>query len=155
MGAVYFYHLTDSPLEGTLPMLLAKATDAGWTIDVRGTTPDRLDWLDRQLWLGPDDGFLPHGVAGGAQDGDQAILLTLSPDLRDGVRCLVSVDGAAITAAEVQALDRAMVLFDGADDAALNIARGIWKTLTDAGCAAMYWAQDNGRWVKKAEKGTG
>lgn len=63
------------------------------------------------------------------------------------------VGGADVTEAEVKALERVCILFDGHDAAALNHARGQWKALTDAGCAAQYWAQDEGRWTKKAEKG--
>ena len=76
MGAVYFYHLTRQPLEHTLPVLLDKARQAGWRIAVRGTDPARMDWLDEKLWLGPEDGFLPHGRAGGPHDAEQPILLT-------------------------------------------------------------------------------
>ena len=32
-------------------------------------------------------------------------------------------------------------------------ADSVRKALTDAGAAAQYWAQDDGRWVMKAEKG--
>ena len=32
MGAVYFYHLTDSPLETTLPGLLDRARGQGWRV---------------------------------------------------------------------------------------------------------------------------
>ena len=54
---------------------------------------------------------------------------------------------------EVQALERVCVIFDGNDPAALDIARGQWKALTDAGCAAQYWSEESGRWEKKAERG--
>ena len=76
MGDVYFYHLTRQPLEHTLPALLGKARQAGWRIAVRGTDAARMAWLDDQLWLGADDAFLPHGLAGGPHDADQPILLT-------------------------------------------------------------------------------
>ena len=36
---------------------------------------------------------------------------------------------------------------------ALAHARTQWKSLTEAGVAAQYWAQDDGRWVKKAASG--
>ena len=65
MGAAYFYHLTRAPLEAVLPMLLEKSVAAGWRVMVRGTDDDRMKWLDERLWLGRDDGFLPHGLAGG------------------------------------------------------------------------------------------
>ncbi|WP_170774422.1 DNA polymerase III subunit chi [Ruegeria lacuscaerulensis] len=151
MGAVYFYHLTQRPLEHTLPVLLDKARQAGWRIAVRGTDPARMDWLDEKLWLGPEDGFLPHGLAGGAHDADQPILLTTGPQAGNDPACVMAVDGAAVTSDEVGALERVCILFDGNDEQAVQHARGQWKALTDAGCSAQYWSEASGRWEKKAE----
>ncbi len=150
MGAAFFYHLTDSPLETTLPMLIGKARGAGWRVLVRGTDATLLKRLDDVLWQGPEDGFLPHGLAGGPHDADQPVLL--GDVSSDGFACVMSVAGAEVAAAEVTALERTCILFDGHDGAALDHARGQWKALTDAGCSAQYWAQEDGRWTKKAEK---
>jgi len=150
MGAVYFYHLTDSPLDATLPMLISKAQGAGWRILVRGTEPALLERLDALLWQGPVDSFVPHGLAGGPHDDDQPILLGVDVPAAD-FACLMSVGGANVTADEVQTLDRTCILFDGHDGDALQHARGQWKTLTGAGVSAQYWAQEDGRWTKKAE----
>lgn len=147
MGAAYFYHLTDTPLERTLPMLLAKCRDAGWRVVVRGRDARLLERLDATLW---NDGFLPHGMAGGAHDADQPVLLGAAVPA-DGFQCVMSVDGADVTPSEVGLLDRVCILFDGHDEAALHHARGQWKTLTGEGCQAQYWAQEDGRWTKKAE----
>ncbi|MBE0412871.1 DNA polymerase III subunit chi [Yoonia sp.] len=151
MGLAFFYHLTDSPLEATLPMLITKARAAGWRVLVRATDTDLLKRLDDVLWLGPEDGFLPHALAGGPNDADQPVLLG-NVDAT-GFACVMSVGGADVNVDEVNALERTCILFDGHDDAALARARGQWKSLTDAGCVAQYWAQENGRWLKKAEKG--
>lgn len=156
MGTVYFYHLTRHPLEVTLPQLLCKARGAGWRVLVRGVEDARLDWLDEKLWLGADDGFLPHGRAGGPHDARQPILLGRDADTdANQAQCLMAIDGAEVRAEEVSALERTCVLFDGNDDAAVEFARGQWKTLTDAGCAAQYWSEASGRWEKKHEAGTG
>lgn len=152
MGAAYFYHLTRGPVEVTLPMLLGKAMGAGWRVAVRGTDPARMDWLDEKLWLGPEEGFLPHGLAGKPHAADQPVLLTTADALENGATCLMSVDGADVTADEVEKMDRVCVLFDGNDPSALDVARGQWKSLTDAGCSAQYWSEESGRWEKKAEK---
>lgn len=152
MGAVFFYHLTQRPLEATLPMLLDKARNAGWRVAVRSSEAARLDWLDQKLWLGPEEAFLPHGIAGGPHDALQPILLTTGTAGNDP-QCLMTIDGAEVTAEEVQALERVCVLFDGNDPQAVDIARGQWKALTGAGCAAQYWSEDSGRWEKKAESG--
>ncbi|MDF1717174.1 MAG: DNA polymerase III subunit chi [Antarcticimicrobium sp.] len=151
MGAAYFYHLTRRPLEATLPLLLDKARAAGWRIAVRGTDAGRLEWLDEKLWLGGEESFLPHGLAGGPHDADQPVLLTTG-DAANGAACLMAVDGAGVTAQEVQGLERVCILFDGHDAEALARARGQWKALTEAGCSAQYWSEDAGRWEKKAEK---
>ncbi|GAB5437024.1 DNA polymerase III subunit chi [Falsiruegeria mediterranea] len=151
MGAAYFYHLTRNPLEVTLPVLLGKARQAGWKIAVRGGDPGRLEWLDEKLWLGPDDGFLPHGLAGGAHDALQPILLTTVADAPNEASCVMAVDGAQVAAEEVEALDRVCILFDGTDPEAVQHARGQWKALTGAGCKAQYWSEESGRWEKKAE----
>ena len=63
----------------------------------------------------------------------------------------MAVDGADVTPHEVQRLDRVCILFDGTDVAALQTARGQWKVLTGAGCAAHYWSEASGKCEKKAE----
>ena len=154
MGAVYFYHLTRHPLEVTLPQLLSKARGAGWRVLVRGVEDARLDWLDEKLWLGPDESFLPHGRAGGPHDAHQPILLSREAgQAANDAQCLMAVDGADVQADEVDALERTCILVDGNDDQALNHARGQWKILTEAGCAAQYWSEASGRWEKKHEAG--
>lgn len=150
MGAVYFYHLTESPLDQTLPTLVGKAQGAGWRVLVRGRRPAVLEHLDKQMWNGAPAAFMPHGLAGGPHDDSQPILLGVDTPM-DGFDCLVSVDGAEATAAEVGLSARTMVLFDGYEEDAVAHARTQWKALTNAGCEAQYWAQDMGSWTKKAE----
>ncbi|CUH41777.1 DNA polymerase III subunit chi [Ruegeria atlantica] len=151
MGAVYFYHLTRQPLEHTLPVLLDKARQAGWKIAVRGSDPARMDWLDEKLWQGPEEGFLPHGRAGGLHDAAQPILLTTEAQAANDASCVMAVDGAAVDPDEIKKLDRVCILFDGNDAEAVQHARGQWKALTGAGCSAQYWSEESGRWEKKAE----
>lgn len=154
MGAAYFYHLTRGPVEQTLPMLLDKSRQAGWRVLVRGQDMDRLRHLDQVLWRGVEDSFLPHGLAGGPHDARQPILLGTDISTEaNAATCLMSVDGADVSAEEVSAMDRVCILFNGLDEAAVQHARTQWKALTDAGCAAQYWSEDSGRWEKKAEAG--
>lgn len=148
MGAAFFYHLTERPLEATLPVLLGKALGAGWRVAVRGTNAQNLERLDQHLWQG--DGFLPHGLAGGPNDVDQPVLLTTEA-ATNGATCVMSVDGAEVAPEEVTALERVCILFDGANPEAVELARSQWRTITEAGVAAEYWAEDGGKWVKKAE----
>lgn len=152
MGAAYFYHLTRSPIEQALAMLIDRARGQGWRVAVRGTDAKRLDWLDEKLWLGPEEGFLPHGRAGGPQDADQPVLLTEAAEAPNGAACVMAIDGAPVTAAEAARLERLCVIFDGGDEATLATARAQWKSLTEAGTPAQYWSEESGRWEKKAER---
>ncbi|MFC7705029.1 DNA polymerase III subunit chi [Plastorhodobacter daqingensis] len=147
-----FYHLTHSPVETVAQMLLEKALQTGWRVVIRGSDADRLAWLDQRLWLGADDSFLPHGLAGGPHDADQPVLLTTGSDRPNGAQCLMALDGAVIEADEARTLERAWLLFDGNDPAAVEAARDQWRRLTGAGIAAQYWSEETGRWQKKAEK---
>ncbi|MEM9349444.1 MAG: DNA polymerase III subunit chi [Pseudomonadota bacterium] len=146
-----FYHLTESTVDQTCRMLLEKSLQAGWKVAVRGTDVERLKWLDEKLWLGPDEGFLPHGLAGGEHDAAQPVLLTIDA-AENAPDCLMSIDGAEISAAETEGKERIFILFDGQDGNAVARAREQWKVMTEAGVAAQYWAQESGRWVMKAEK---
>ncbi|MEY8838770.1 DNA polymerase III subunit chi, partial [Cribrihabitans sp. XS_ASV171] len=105
MGAAYFYHLTRRPMDETLAVLLGKARQVGWRVAVRGSDRDRLAWLDEKLWLGPEDGFLPHGLAGGPHDALQPILLTADSAAGNDPHCVMSIDGAEVAPDEVTALD--------------------------------------------------
>ena len=153
MGAVFFYHLTRSPLEAALGMLIDKALQQGWRVGVRGRTSEVLGRLDRVLWTNPPDSFLPHGLAGGPHDADQPVLLTTEPTLANGACCLMAVEGADVAPAEVVALERTCILFDGGDDAAVEGARAMWRMMKAAGVAAEYWSQREGPWRCEAKSG--
>lgn len=150
MGEVYFYHLTRRSLEDVLPPLLERALGNGWRVLVRGRNPRRMEQLDERLWTHPEDGFLPHGMAGGEDDALQPVLLDCGTGPADRP-CVMSVEGAEVTAQEVAAAERVCVIFDGADPAALERARAQWRDLTRAGAAAQYWSEESGSWQKKAD----
>lgn len=155
MGDAYFYHLTRSPLDAALRLLLERSLSRGWRVAVRGNTAARLDWLDEKLWLTPEDGFLPHARSGGDRDAEQPVILTTETGLPNSAACLIAIDGAEVAAEEVTALERACILFDGGDNAALARARDQWRALTAAGITAQYWVEDGERWQKKAQSGAG
>ncbi len=152
MGAVYFYHLTRNPIESTLPLLLGKALGAGWRCLVVGANQSRLSALDTQLWQGKEADFLAHGLAGGPHDSEQPILLAPEHTPANKALCAMCIDGAVVTAEQVQSYERTCILFDGNDAQATQNARVQWKTLTDAGCAAQYWSEESGNWQMKAKK---
>lgn len=151
MGTVMFFHLMQSAPADTLAVNAPRALGQGWRVMVRGTDLAALEHLDAALWLkGGDDGFLPHGLAGGPHDADQPVLLGLG-EPANAAKVLALVDGAGATDAEITAMERVWVLFDGNDDIRLQAARAQWKAMTAAGHAAQYWSEESGRWEKKAE----
>ncbi|WP_425071062.1 DNA polymerase III subunit chi [Sagittula sp. S175] len=151
MGNALFYHLTRQPLEVTLGMLLDRSLQRDWRVVVRGTDMGRLEWLDQKLWLGPEEGFLPHGLSGGRHDAAQPVLLTGGGELPNDPSCIMALDGAEVAPDEVNRLERVCILFDGHDGEAVQRARVQWKALTGAGCKAQYWSEESGRWEMKAE----
>ena len=148
MPEIRFYHLTQTPLEHTLPSLLAKSLDRGWRVVVQGGDDARLKFLDAHLWTYADDSFLPHGLEG---DGAaQPIWLTTSSANPNDAGVLMLIDGAPATPERMAGFDLVTLFFDGADEAAVSRARENWKAVTDANLSAVYWAQENGTWVQKA-----
>ncbi|MEH6647754.1 DNA polymerase III subunit chi [Sulfitobacter sp.] len=151
MSVAMFYQLREKTLVDTLRMLVDKSLSAGWRVAVRGTHQGGLEALDAALWLGPEDGFLPHGLEGGVHDALQPVLLGTGAAPANAPQCLMAVHAADVSAEDVAAMERVCILFDGYDDMQLTHARGQWKALTGAGVKAQYWAEEGGRWLKKAE----
>lgn len=148
MGSALFYHLTRSGPKQLLPVLIGKSLQAGWRIEVRGRDRTAQAALDESLWQG--DGFLAHGLAGGPHDARQPVLLTVEGQVAvNAPACVISLEGAAVTADEVAALERVCILFDGNDPAALEGARAQWRLLKAAGTTAEYWSEAGGRWERK------
>jgi DNA polymerase III subunit chi len=144
-----FYHLTRRPVEETLPALLTRALAGGGRVMLRGTDRARLERLDALLWLGPEEGFLPHGLEGGGHDADQPVLLGLSPGRANGADTLMLIDGAGLAPGDLDGLARLCVLFDGNDPSAKEDARALWRDLGPAGMAREYWSEESGRWQRQ------
>ena len=150
MGTAVFYHLTRSSAEETLATILPRALGQGWRVMIRSRDRARLERLDARLWLEPEDGFLPHGLEGGAQDGAQPVLLGQGAAV-NAAQGVALIDGAAPLPGE-ERLDRLWLLFDGNDAQAVQAARGLWTRLTGLGMAAQYWSEESGRWQMKTER---
>lgn len=144
-----FYQLRDKTLLDTLRMLLEKSLSAGWRVAVRGTSPIGLEALDKALWLGPEGSFLAHGMVGGDHDADQPVLLGVGAVDGNTPSCIMAVQAAEVSAADVAAMQRVCILFDGYDEDELAHARKQWTALKAAGVKAQYWAEEDGRWEKK------
>ncbi|GAM99678.1 DNA polymerase III chi subunit [alpha proteobacterium U9-1i] len=149
MAELWFYHLERSELERALPPLLEKCLQRGWRALVRCGSSARVDALNASLWTFRDDSFVPHAKDGEPALERQPVVLTTSAANPNGAKALFLVDGAAL--GEIAAFERACLMFDGRDEAALNQARQRWKEAKAAGLDASYWKEDaNGRWERQS-----
>ena len=143
---VDFYQLGTTPPEQVIASIADKLLQQDGRLIVVAEEEALLTRLDRMLWDQGATTFLPHGMAGGPDDARQRVLLTTSPDAPNLARNMLIADGQWREAA--LAYDRAFYLFD---DATLEEARLAWKLLSGReGVERRYWAQEDGKWVKKA-----
>jgi len=149
MAELWFYHLERTELERALPPLLEKCLQRGWRAIVRGGSEERMDTLDEALWTWRDESFLPHGRAGAAREDRQPVLLTTGGGNPNAAQALFLLDGAE--PGDISAFERACLMFDGRDEAALEKARSQWKQAKEAGVMASYWRESAaGKWEKQA-----
>jgi DNA polymerase-3 subunit chi len=153
MAEVRFYHLSATPIEANLPPMLEMALGRGWRVVVRCGSEAGMAMLDAALWTWRDDAFLPHGTAAAGHAAEQPVYLTLGEENPNKATVLMLVDGARATPGEMAGFERTCVIFDGGDERALATARDDWRAVRAAGLAAVYWAQERGRWVEKAAAG--
>ena len=126
--------------------LAEKVLDSDGRLLIIAEDEVQLARLDRILWDQGGTSFLPHGMAGGADDARQPILLSTSPDAPNQARNMLIADGQWREAA--LSYDRSFYLFD---DATLEGARLAWKLLAGReGVDRRYWAREGGKWVKKS-----
>lgn len=148
MSDVLFYHLELLPLEGVIPQLLEKTVERGWRAVIEVGSAERAAALDAHLWTYRDDSFLAHGLAGGAADALQPVLITTGNDNQNGATVRFFVDRAVPQSAE--GYERIVYMFSGHDPEAVSEARLAWKALLP-GNTVTYWQQEpSGKWVKKA-----
>jgi DNA polymerase-3 subunit chi len=142
---VDFYQLAGTPAEQVIASLAEKVLAANGRLLVIADDEAFLARLDRMLWADSSSSFLPHGLAGGADDARQPILLSTSPDAPNLARNMLIADGlwrdSALT------YDRSFFLFD---NDTLEAARAAWKSLAGReGVERRYWAREDGKWIPK------
>ncbi|HRK63619.1 MAG TPA: DNA polymerase III subunit chi [Terricaulis sp.] len=149
MAELWFYHLERTELERALAPLLEKCLQRGWRALVRGGSPERLEELDTTLWTWRDESFLPHAREGEGDATRQPVLLTTNQGNPNGAQALFLIDGAE--PGDLSPFERACLMFDGRDEAALEKARQRWKEAKEAGIVASYWRESAaGKWEKQA-----
>jgi DNA polymerase III subunit chi len=150
MTEIVFYHLKGQTPEQVLPALLQKSLERGWRVVVQGASDERIEALDALLWTWRDDTFLPHGMWRDSEASEQPILLTVNEENPNGAVARFLVEGANMPD-KISEYQRVVVLFDGADPDAVEIARARWSEAKAAGFEVTYWrADERGRWQRQS-----
>ncbi|MBO4520493.1 MAG: DNA polymerase III subunit chi [Alphaproteobacteria bacterium] len=148
---VDFYHLQQSTLEQTLPVLAEKVYASGKRLLIKTEMAEKADYINTLLWTYKPDSWLPHGSETDGFEAEQPVLITSEENNSNQAEMIMLTDGGTVE--EICAFERCLNLFDGHDDAAVQKARNLWKAVVDAGHEAYYWQQnDAGKWEMKASK---
>lgn len=143
---VDFYQLGAVPTDQVITALAEKLLRSGERLLVVAEEESQLARLDRMLWDNGPATFLPHGLAGGADESRQPVLISTTPDPSNRARNLLIADGKWRDSA--LAFNRAFYLFD---EETIEEARSAWRSLgSKEGMERHYWANEDGRWVEKA-----
>ena len=119
---------------------------------VRAASRERIDALDRHLWVFEADSWLPHGTGAETYAALQPIWLTDRVENPNDATLLVLIDQAQD--ADLSGFARVLDLFDGADEAAVAAARERWRVRRDAGHRLVYWRQtERAGWEKARAEG--
>lgn len=151
MTEVWFFHLDKQPLDHVLPRIVTSSLARGWRMVIETAVPERVAKLSEMLWASEDVAFLAHGFEGEPLPEHQPVWLTTSSENPNNAEVRVLLDGAK--PADISNLTRAVLMFDGNDEAAIEAARAEWKIQKSAGHDICYWKQDeNGKWQNQAKQ---
>jgi DNA polymerase-3 subunit chi len=149
MTEILFYHLKGQSLDQVLPPLLQKSLERGWRVVVQASSDERVEALDALLWTWRDDAFLPHGTARDSEAAEHPIVLTANAENPNGAAVRFLVDGANLSV-DAGNYQRIVLLFDGDDPEAVEIARLRWNEAKASGAEVTYWkADESGRWQRQ------
>jgi DNA polymerase III subunit chi len=150
MTEISFYHLEHKPWEQVLPKQLSTALERGWRCMVQVGDAARVEEISELLWKNDADVFLTHGTKADGRAGQQPIWLTAETENPNGANVKFFIEGAIVD--DVAGLTRAVILFDGHDEAAVTRAREDWIRFKAQGFKISYYQQDeNHRWVNKSK----
>lgn len=144
MTKLDFWQVTDDPVEKVVTLIAKRAVGQSERVLVVAADPAQRAAISAALWQAGAESFLAHGEAGAPGAERQPILLAAEPKAANGASHLILADG---TFRETEGFARVFLLFppDGA-----RAARDAWRAQDGReGVERAYYAQEEGRWVKK------
>ncbi|MGV6801768.1 MAG: DNA polymerase III subunit chi [bacterium] len=147
MTEFLFYHLERARLEQVLPDLLEKSLSRNWQAFVLCQTEEQADHIDELLWTYQDNSFLPHGRQGNGHP----VLISVSAEIPPATDIVFLTYGTIVSLEVLDRLQRCIVIFDAADEPAMQTAREFWREVKDSKAIATYWRQSaQGKWEKQS-----
>jgi DNA polymerase-3 subunit chi len=139
--------MAPAAIEAALPGLLEKVLAAENTVVLRCENQKRLQQLNDALWTYAPTAFMPHDLVQEGEKRKTPIALTHATENPNGANILITVSGAS--AEDKDNFDRVLDIFEGSNIQRDN-ARKRWKQYKEEGAELAYFANENGKWVKKA-----
>ncbi|MXO74486.1 DNA polymerase III subunit chi [Altererythrobacter aerius] len=141
-----FWQFSEGPIPRIVALIAERVVGTGDRLLVTDADDARRGAISAALWEAKPDAFLANGEAAAPHAARQPILLSAHCDPANGARVLVLADGKWRDGAA--GFDRTILLFgeDGAPD-----ARAVWRQFDGrADVERGYFAQESGKWVRKA-----
>lgn len=139
-----FWQVTHDPVEKVVTLIAKRVLGEGARVLVVSADAEQRVAISRALWQAGPDSFLANGEADAPGAEAQPILLSADMAAPNGASHLIFADGSF---RETDAFARVFVLFS--PDAA-PAARQAWRAQDGReGVERAYFAQEDGRWVKK------
>lgn len=139
-----FWQVTDDPVEKVVALIAKRAIAQGERVLAVAAEPAQRAAISAALWQAGAESFLANGEADAPGADCQPILLGPEPMAANGASHLILADG---TFREAEGFARVFLLFP--PDLAPK-ARLAWRAQDGReGVERAYYAQEDGRWVKK------
>ncbi|QDH36146.1 DNA polymerase III subunit chi [Porphyrobacter sp. YT40] len=139
-----FWQVTDDPVEKVVALIAKRALGQGERVLVVAADPAQRAAISRALWEGGSENFLANGEADAPGADRQPVLLAADPVAANGASHVILADGIF---RECDGFARVFLLFP--PDLA-HAARQAWRAQDGReGVERSYFAQEDGRWVKK------
>ena len=145
MSKLDFWQVTNDPVEKVVALIAKRVLGEGERLLVVAADADQRTAIARELWQAGDESFLANGAADASGAERQPILLAEDCTPANGASHLILADGQF---RDVTGFARTFLLFP--PDLA-PAARAAWRAQDGRDdVERAYFAQEDGRWVKKA-----
>jgi len=139
-----FWQYTHDPIEKVVALIAKRVLGEGARLLVVSAVAEQRAAIARALWQAGPDSFLANGESGAPGAAAQPILLSADLAATNKASHLILADGQF---RETDAFARVFLLFS---PAAAPAAREAWRAQDGrADVTRAYFAQEDGRWVKK------